>query len=279
MLRPGSTLWLLAHELRLWRRRFGGRMAGGKAALWISVGGVMILTFAAGVPLGLFLRGVEIAVTPGAVIVSLAALVMVFTLMLSQTLDASTEALYQRADLDLLFSSPLDPRKVLTVRFLAVALQVFAGFSAFIAPFLLPVAILGHWRWLGGFVVLASLALATTALGLALAMALFAVIGPRRTRTVAQVMAAMIGAGLFLALQARNLLGGARTGSVVNDLMRVASDPGLHPPPLADLPLRAAMGEPGPLAAVAVLAIAAFGWTSRSLGRRFAADAAAASGA
>jgi hypothetical protein len=54
---------------------------------------------------------------------------VVFTLMLSQTLSASSEALYERNDLDLLFSSPIGPAKVLFVRSLGVAGGVMTIFA------------------------------------------------------------------------------------------------------------------------------------------------------
>jgi ABC-2 type transport system permease protein len=275
---PGSSLWLLGHELRLWRRGLGRRGAGGKAAVWIATAAIAVLMLAAGVPLGFALRQFEPKVTPEAVVFSLAALAAIFALMLSQTLAAATDALYQRGDLDLLFSSPLDPRRVLAVRFLAVALQVFLAFAGFLSAFLIPVAVIGHPPWLAGLAVLAALALAATALGLILAMGLFALIGPRRTRAVAQVLAALIGAAFFLIVQARNLLGASRAGGVMADVVRAAEDPRLALPPLADWPLRAAMGEPVPLAAILGVCIGLFVLTSARLGRRFADNAAAAAG-
>ena len=41
------------------------------------------------------------------------ALAVILTLMLSGTLAGAADTLYERGDLDLLFSSPLAPRKVL----------------------------------------------------------------------------------------------------------------------------------------------------------------------
>ena len=73
---------------------------------------------------------------------------MIFSLMLSQTLAGAADALYARGDLDLLFSSPLDPRKTLTVRFAALAATAFSAFALLALPFLVPLAIFGHWRWL-----------------------------------------------------------------------------------------------------------------------------------
>jgi ABC-2 type transport system permease protein len=203
---------------------------------------------------------------------------MVFTLMLSQTLAQAVETLYQRGDLDLLFSSPLAPRKVLTVRFLGVAVSVFAVFGYFLAPFLIPVAILGHPGWVGALAVLFAVALAAAGIGLMLAAGLFRLIGPRRTRTLAQILAALIGATVFLASQARNMLGGRKAESLTRDILNLAADPHFRPPPGIDWPLRAMLGEPLPLAAAVALGVGTFLLANAWLGPRFARDSAAAAG-
>jgi ABC-2 type transport system permease protein len=139
-------------------------------------------------------------------------------------------------------------------------------------------AIFGHWRWLALLPTLAALALMASAAGLALAVMLFALIGPKRTRAVAQVLAALIGAAFFLVSQSRTLLG-ARTGSIMMHVMAQAGDPRLRLPPLAGWPLRAALGEPVPLVSLLAAGVALFLLVTGWLSRRFAADAAAAQGA
>ncbi|HTX51323.1 MAG TPA: hypothetical protein VME40_18255, partial [Caulobacteraceae bacterium] len=203
----------------------------------------------------------------------------VFTLMLSQTLAGATDALYTRGDLDLLFSSPLSPRKTLTVRFLAMATTVFASFGLLAAPLLVPTALLGHPGWLALLVELAAIALGASATGLALAVGLFALIGPRRTKVVAQVMAAIIGAAVFLTSQIHNLLGGRGFHSAGQQMVDLATHARFRYPPLADLPLRAALGEPAPLLVVVAIGAGLFLGVSGWLSRRFAADASAAKGA
>ena len=278
-LRPGSTLWLLTHELRLTWRGVLARRRGGARGQWIVLLALSAVAAFAGVPLGLMLRRLEIPVTPLSVIIADVVLAVVFTLMLSQTVAAATEALYQRGDLDLLFSSPLPPRRALTVRFAALATNVFATFAVLISPFLAPIAVIGHPAWLSAYLVLAALALFASGCGLALAMGLFALIGPRRTRAVAQVVGALIGAGFFLASQARNILGGAKSSSLWMEVVRFAGHPGFTLPPAAAWPLRALTGDPLPLATLALGGLVAFLGAITWLSRRFSADAAAASGA
>ena len=277
--KPASTPWLLAHELRLaWRGFRAGRGSSGPGAViaFVVLGGFMLV---GGIFLGLGLRGHDIPVVPVSIMIAGLALAVILTLMLSTTLAAAAEALYERGDLDLLFSSPLSPRKVLFVRALGLAVNAGLWFMLPAILLLTPSIVLGHAAWLGVFVVLAAAALAASGVGLLLAMALFALIGPRRTRTVAQVLAALIGAAFFLASQYRNLIGGEASESLFARIATDAQEGRIRPPPFADLPLRAALGEPLPLLACVAIGAGIFLLAARTLGRRFADAAAATQGA
>lgn len=277
--KPASTLWLLAHEVRLnWRGIKAGRKSSGPGAL-IAFGILGFLILVGGIFLGLAVRGQALPIMPLSILIADLVLAVILTLMLSTTLAASADALYERGDLDLLFSSPLAPRKVLFVR--ALGLAVNAGLLFLVPAILLltPSIVLGHPGWSGVFLVLIAAALAATGVGLLLAMALFTLIGPRRTRTVAQVMAALIGAAFFLASQYRNLMGERASDSLFARIATDARDGRIALPPLADLPLRAAVGEPLPLLLLVASGVGIFLLASRTLGRRFADAAAATQGA
>jgi ABC-2 type transport system permease protein len=281
--RPGTALWLLGHELRLgWRRigaRRGKRRWAGAATLWLTIGVPVILTLLS-IPMGLALARVpQIPIVPLATVSAIMLLAVIFTLMLSQTLAAAVDALYERNDLDLLFSSPMQPRHVMTVRFLGVALSVFSFFGYFLAGPLIVVGVMGHPGWMATLPVIFAVALAASGAGLLIAASLFRVIGPRRTRTIAQVLAALIGAAFFLMAQARNILGEKSSNSLFSDLAKRAEDPSFHPPPGFDWPLRALIGDPLPLLAVLAIGVGVFWLANAWLGPRFAADAAAAAGA
>ncbi|HEY8572575.1 hypothetical protein [Phenylobacterium sp.] len=278
---PGSTLWLLRHELRLmWRRQFSRRnRKWARLGLWLSALPPLLLLGAVGVPLGFVLRKVDVTAFPAAGAVVAVSLVAVFTLMLSQTLAAAVDALYERNDLDLLFSSPFPSRHVMSVRFLGVALGVFGTFAYFVGGPLVGIAVMGHPEWLAALVVLLALALGAAGVGLLLSAGLFRLLGPRRTRTVAQVMAALIGAAFFIATQLRTLLGEAGSESFYAMVARRAADPAVRALPGLDWPLRAAAGDPLPLAALLAGGLALFAAANAWLGPRFAADAAAAAGA
>ncbi|THD63251.1 hypothetical protein [Phenylobacterium sp.] len=281
MFAPGSTLWLMRHELRLsWRglteRR--GRGRGRFRTLWLSAILPLILLVTAGLPLSFALRRVQISVSPISVAIAAVIAVALFTLMLSQTLSAAVDALYERADLDLLFSSPLKPRRVLTVRFLAVAVNVFTLVGLITTPVLLPIAVTGHPAWLALEPVLFSVSLAATGAGLMIASGLFRLIGPRRTRTLGQVLAAVTGAAAFLLGQAYNILGRQQAGSIWAVIAKRIADPSFHAPPGLDWPLRAMLGQPLPLLGVIAVGVGVFLLANQLLGARFAADAAAAAG-
>jgi ABC-2 type transport system permease protein len=279
LFKPSSAGWLLAHEMRLaWRGYRAGRVGKGPGAL---IGLAVLFAFACigGVFLALGVHGHQVPIVPLAVVIADLACAVVLTLMLSQTLGASAEALYERGDLDLLFSSPIAPSKVLLVRALGVATGVATIFMIFAAPILLPSIVYGHPGWLGVFGVLIALALIATALGLFLAMALFALIGPRRTRTVAQVLAALVGAAFFLASQARNLMGKQASETLYAQIAHEATSGRLAPPPAASLPQRAMLGEPLPLLGLLAIGALLFWLAAQTLGRRFSDAAAAAQGA
>ncbi len=275
LMAPGSSLWLLAHEMRLYWRNFRAGRAGRGARGMIGLVIVAAMLLGGGVLAALGLHDVDIPIHPISISLAALATVLVFTLMLSQTLSASSEALYDRGDLDLLFSSPIRPAKVLFVRSLGVAGGVVTIFLLIVTPLLLPSVIWGHPGWIGVFGVLGALALSSTAAGLVLAMALFALIGPRRTRTVAQVMAALVGAAFFLVSQTRTILGAQKSSSLFAEIARQAQEGRLRPAPIVALPLQAMLGEPLPLLALLAGSTLLFWLAASALGRRFS-DAAAA---
>jgi ABC-2 type transport system permease protein len=280
---PGSTLWLLSHEIRLaWRAMASRRRVRGRGGLLLIVGLLVFVGFVAGVPAALGLRYLHGPPPPILLLALDGAVVLVWTLMLSQTLSASATALYERRDLDLLLSSPLSARRVMAVRGLGIAVMAVVWFAAIATPFVLPAAVIASPRWLAVYLMLIALALLAAAAGLLLAMALFAVLGPRRTRTVAQVMAAVIGAVFFLAAQSRNFLpdrgyGAGRSLVGWAEGVTRSGQFGANSP-LA-WPALAVLGEPLPLLVFVGLSALAFSTVAASLGRRFAANAAAAAGA
>ena len=278
---PGSFLWLLGHEMRLgWRGGFMFRSGKRpKAGLVITLIFVLVVGGFGGVPLGLMLRGYDLMDYPAFAPIADLALAGIFSLMLSQTLIGAVSILYERGDFDLLLSSPVAPGRVLAVRALAMAFNAVTIFAVLLSPLLLPIAVIGHPSWLVAYGVLAALALTASALGLAMALGLFRLIGPRRTKMVGQILGALIGAAFFLITQARLLLGEERANSFTQDVIQAAMANQLRLPEWATWPARALLGEPVPSAVFVGGALLIFLLVVTGLGRRFADDAAAATGA
>jgi ABC-2 type transport system permease protein len=252
-----------------WRTAMGKRGAVRITIVLAALGAIAVLGCA---PIALSLAGRSVTLTPGLAAGLDAVLLVLFSLMLSQTLAGAVLALYTRGDLDLLLSSPLSGRKVLAVRAIGLALAPFLVYAAVATPFLLPAAATGHPQWLAAYVVLAAVAMLAASAGVGLAMSLFAAIGPRATRTVGQVLAALVGASLYLTFQARNLF--PDHGAAMVRRLAIFADADRFGPgaPLA-WPAHALLGEPLPLLVVAAGAGLVFLALVMGLGRRFVADA------
>ena len=126
--------------------------------------------------------------------------------MVSQAMESMTRAFYARSDLDLILASPVAAHKVFAVRIATVALSVAMMALPLAAPFIDMLVVRGGWRWLGAYGVVVAMGAAATALAVALTVALFRALGPKRTRLVAQVVAAVIGAAFVIGLQVAAIL-------------------------------------------------------------------------
>jgi ABC-2 type transport system permease protein len=202
---PSSLAWFARHELRLAWRDWLSMMTAGKRERER----VVLAILAA---LALFLHGVAYVTVahhasaghaPGKVtlVVITASALLTGLLMLSQAVESVTRAFYVRSDLDLILASPMSGRKVFSVRIAAIAVSVTVMALLLAAPFINVLAILGGTHWLSAYGVVVAMGGIAAALAVALTVALFRTIGPRRTRLVAQIVAAVIGAGFVIALQ------------------------------------------------------------------------------
>ncbi|RYE98319.1 MAG: hypothetical protein EOO78_16880, partial [Oxalobacteraceae bacterium] len=110
---PGSTLWLLGHELRLaWYNSAvsGGKRRPGILSILVWIAGWSVMH---GVAFALLHALGRNPVDPALLgILAGVVLLVLSTFMLSNALKASTLALFERGDLDLLLSSPLPSRSI-----------------------------------------------------------------------------------------------------------------------------------------------------------------------
>src|SRR5690606_4678735 len=175
---------------------------------------------------------------------------------LSQALESVTRVYYGRADLDLILSSPASSRRVFAVRAAAVAFTTFLLGALLISPLVTVLAIAGGPAWLSAYLVLAGLASLSVALAMLLTFLLFRLVGPRRTRFIAQVIAAIIGAGFIIGIQAVAIL--SHEGFSRLALFQSADFLAAAPPPdsLVWLPARAATGQVWAALGLAALGLA-----------------------
>ncbi|MGH6929794.1 MAG: hypothetical protein ACREEV_15865, partial [Dongiaceae bacterium] len=214
---------------------------------------------------------VALVVVTGSVLLSL-------SLMLSQAMESATRAFYARSDLDLILSSPVAARRLFSVRIGAMALSIVLMATLLAAPFINVLVLRGGSRWLGSYGVVAAMGITATALAVALTIALFRTIGPKRTRLVAQVVAAVIGATFVIGLQ----VGAILSYGTLSRFAFLQSDALLAHAPEADSivwwPARAMLGDATALAVVVVASLVLLGAAIAFFAPRFAGHAIAAAG-
>ncbi|MCS0585499.1 hypothetical protein NX784_28355 [Massilia pinisoli] len=259
---PGSTLWLLRHELRLaWHgaalnKNRTRRPGGATIAVWV-VGWLALHVVAFLLMRELDRDGMDAAYLAIPITVMV---VTCATFMLSSALRSAVLALFERGDLDLLLSSPLPSRSIFAVRLLGIAASVATPYVFLAGPFANAALLVGHPGWLGLYVMIGACAMVMACAGMLLTLALVRVLGARRTRVVAQVVAAVAGALLFLLSQAYNLTrhdGSAGPGI----LAYLASHRAFGTDSALWLPGHAVLGAPLPLLAALLLAGLAFALT------------------
>src|SRR5262249_18293576 len=126
--------------------------------------------------------------------------------LLAQAMELVTRIFYTRSDLDLILTSPVSTRKIFAVRIGRIAAEVALFATLLATPFIDILAVVGGARWLASFGVTAAMGAVATALGMTLTLALFRTIGVRRTRLIAQIVAAVIGAAFVVGLQTAAIL-------------------------------------------------------------------------
>ncbi len=140
------------------------------------------------------------------------------------------------------------------MRIATVALAMAMMAVPLAAPFIDVLIARGGWRWLGAYGLIVAMGAAATALAVGLTVALFRLIGAKRTRLVAQVVAAVIGAAFVIGLQVAAILSYGTISRVSR--AAIASRAGASRPMLGSLfwwPARAALGDG--IALVGVLAV------------------------
>src|SRR5881227_3919196 len=194
-----ALTWFARHELRLAWREWLAMMTGGRRRRKraVAIGLIVFAAFMhipAWAVIGRF-ADLRLPLDKSSLIVITASIFLAWALMLSQAIESVTRVFYARADLDLIMSSPVRLTNVFSVRIAAIALSVTTMALLLSTPFVDMLVIGGGLRWFSAFGVV-----------IAIALLLFRLIGVSRTRLVAQILAAIVGAGFVIALQIAAIL-------------------------------------------------------------------------
>ena len=204
-----ALTWFARHEIRLAWREWLAMMTGGRRKRTRAVIGLIVFATIMHLPayavIGRF-ADLRAPLDKSSLIVMTATIILAWALMLSQAIESVTRVFYARADLDLIMSSPARLENVFSIRIAAIALSVIAMALLFSTPFVDVLVIGGGIRWFAAYGVVVAIGLSATAIAIAATILLFRLIGPSRTRFVAQILAAIIGAGFVIALQIAAIL-------------------------------------------------------------------------
>ena len=279
LLAPASLPWFIRHELRVsWR--WMASMNGGKGrSMFIGFGflvaGALFLAFMIGMLVrSKGWRAPPIGEMPAILVVTIDGVLLFFiSLMLAQSVATATMIFHDRGDLDLLLSSPVKPWRILATRMAVIAFNSMLFFQFMTLPLIITAAfIAGYWQLLAIPLLICFISLAVAAIGVAVAMGLFRILGPRRTRTVAQLIGVFTAFGiLFFTRSLRNSGSGG-----FRPMEPWLEESGFEP--AARWLAGAATAEPLPLLSLFAGSGLSFALVVSLLGRRFAANASIAAG-
>jgi len=274
--------WFAAHESRLIWRDFVSLMTGGKTrrkAIMATIVVVLIAGmhwFAAYLLRPALEQGIVADKTTFMFISG--GLVLFMSLMFSQAIEAVTRAYYARSDLDLIMSSPAPAHRLFQVRTSVLALQTIALSVLIAAPVINVLAFKDGLHWLGAYAVLISLGALATALAVIITLSLFRLVGTARTRLIAQIIAAVVGAGFVIALQGVAIV----FGQGISRFSFFTSSNSISAAPEAAnvvwLPARASIGEPLAVLGIVSVCLVFLAIVVALSARRFAADILATAG-
>jgi ABC-2 type transport system permease protein len=278
----GSLTWFANHELRLaWRDWLSMMTAGrrGRERI-VAVALTLFIVFAHLLAWYFVARYVNVGSDPDkpALVVITGTVLLAWSLLMSQAMESVTRAFYARSDLDLILSSPVAARKIFAVRIGAMALSVILMAALLGAPLINVLVAHGGAHWLGAYGVVVAMGATAAASAVALTVLLFRLIGPRRTRLAAQIVAAVIAAVFIIGLQVAAIL----SHGTLSRMVFLESDTLVALVPEIDSvvwwPARAALGDLTALAVVLGGSLALLGAAIVVFSARFGDHAIAASG-
>jgi ABC-2 type transport system permease protein len=244
--------WLLAHELRI-----GWRGSGGKG-VWVLIALVAVFWAFAHVGAWWGMRNPALVMAGAPLVMAGLVTWFVILLIVATAFSLAVMSLFERGDLDLLFSSPIPPRTVLAVRGIAVAIQALGAFALLWIPFANGAILNGYWPALASYPMLLALGLGAAAVAFAATLSLVRALGARRAKTVAQIGGAFLGAAIFLSMQGFSFLPRGTQLKVIAWSRGDAAQSAIGPESLLWWPFRALMGDLLPFAAMMALCVGLF---------------------
>jgi ABC-2 type transport system permease protein len=279
---PATLTWLAGHELRLGWRDWVALMTAGRRNRARTVA-VALIIFAAFMHLFAYwivagYADATVASDTATLVGVTGTLVLSWSLLLSQAMESVTRAFYARSDLDLILTSPVSARKVFSVRMGRIAGAAVIVAVLLAAPFINVLAMRGGARWLAAYGVVAGMGAVAAAAALALTIALFRLVGAKRTRLIAQIVAAVIGAAFVIGLQIAAIFS---SGSISRFAALQSQWMLSHAPDTGSAfwwPAHAVLGDPRALVAVVAISFAVLGIAIALFSGRFGDHAMAAAG-
>jgi ABC-2 type transport system permease protein len=277
---PATLTWLAGHEFKLGWRDWVSLMTAGRRNRARTIA-IALIVFAAFMHLFAYwivagYADATVAADTATLVGITGTLVLSWSLLLSQAMESVTRAFYSRSDLDLILTSPVSARKVFAVRMGRIATASVTIAVLLAAPFIDVLAVRGGARWLSAYGVVAGMGAVATAAALALTIALFRLIGAKRTRLIAQIVAAVIGAAFVIGLQVAAILS---SGSISRFAALQSPWMLAHAPDTQSAfwwPAHAMLGDPRALVAVVTCSFALLAAAIMLFSRRFGEHAMAA---
>jgi len=270
---PGSFLWLAKHDLSLSWRGFEGLFGGAtRRKIIVIVCAAILGVHALAWPVAQWFADIENGIGGETALTAFFASGLAFVLpwIVAQSMTATTRALFTRGDLEMILTSPVSPRSALAAKVVAVAFDSTASVAVLVLPLANANALAGRTHWLALYPALLSCGLFGAGIGLALAMALFSLAGPRRARLVSQIAATIVGGGFVLSIQAFSAMS-ASTRTWLLALLQGSELPAFSFARSAMLlPVRAALGQIDAMIAWGLIGMATLAVAALAFGETFA---------
>ncbi len=262
LLRAGSIPWLFMHEVRVtWRS-----MELSPTVRWAGLG-LMLVYFGLGVYLALSLNVAIETSTYIAVMIFISA-ATAFTFNISGSMRSAQHTLYEQGDLELLFTSPISPAKVIMAKLAGISISMVFWNALFLFPLLIPIAAINNPELFGILAVVVTISILATSIGLWLTLLIVHFVGPGSARRVIQIIAAFIGAAIFVVSQLAPHLGSGDQGRFQSLYLWCLSH-GVGIDGISGLPGRASFGDPLALIIMIGAAVTLFWFTAWSLQTQF----------